>query len=63
MPIRSRRIPIGLKLEIPERKVSERDWSRPYRRGPGKRWRFYEERNFVHYQQVQRKSVFRFHIR
>ena len=57
MPIRNRAKPDGLKLVIPERQISPRDWSRPYQRRPGSKWKFAHQQQLV---QQQRQCVFRF---
>lgn len=57
MAIRSRLKSVGLKLEIPERKVSPRDWNLPYQKQLPPRWRFVTERQT---QRLFKKSVFRF---
>ncbi len=58
MPIRNRIKPEGLKLVIPERKVSPRDWSLPYQRRGGFRWSFgcQEQSSSRSYVQQQRVS-------
>ncbi len=56
MPIRNRVKPEGLKLQIPEQKVSPRDWSLPYRRKAAGRWRFGLDATEVNF-----GGTFRFH--
>ena len=64
MAIRSRLKSAGLKLEIPERKVSPRDWNLPYQRPPASRWRFAAAAMSPKQQnRLLKKSVFHFRTR
>ena len=62
MAIRSRLKSAGLKLEIPERKVSPRDWNLPYQRPPASKWRF-AAASPKQQNRLLKKSVFHFRTR